>query len=336
MDEKQVSEEKKPSQDCNELIVSLPREKGWITPYLHLFQGFWYSSSEIQAISTFQNHFQAKDNDIVVASVPKSGTTWLKALTFAIVKRENFPSLENHPLLVFNPHELVPPFEFVIYDETNWQVHELPKMPEPRIFGTHVPFSSLAKSIKETNTKIVYICRNLFDTFISTWVFVNRIMPEFLPALPLEEAFERYCKGIIGFGPSWNHILGYWRESIARPDKVLFLKYEDVKEDVVFNVKKIAEFLGCPFTKEEESNGVIENIIKLCSFENMKELKVNKCGTMGKGRIVENKYFFRKAEMGDWVNYFSPSMVEKLSKIIEEKLSGSDLSFRVYDLNNSI
>jgi len=126
----------------------------------------------------------------------------LKALTFAIVHRQHFPSLENYPLLVFNPHERVPPFEFVIYDEINDQTHDLSKIPEPRIFGTHVPFTSLAKSIKESNCKIIYICRNLFDTFVSTWVFVNKIMPKFLPSLPLEEAFERYCMGIIGFGPS--------------------------------------------------------------------------------------------------------------------------------------
>jgi len=85
MDEQEANQENKLSQDCKELIIiSLPREKGWITPYLYLFQGFWHSSTEIHAISTFQNHFQAKDNDIVVASVPKSCTTWLKALTFAI------------------------------------------------------------------------------------------------------------------------------------------------------------------------------------------------------------------------------------------------------------
>ncbi|KAL2326327.1 hypothetical protein Fmac_025385 [Flemingia macrophylla] len=324
MNLQEVSEEDKLSQDCKELVLSLPKEKGWLTPYLYLYQSFWYSPTEIQAINNFQNHFQAKDNDVIIASVPKSGTTWLKALTYAIVNRQHFPSPENHPLLNYNSHELVPPFELVIYDDIyHGKIHDLSNMTEPRLFGTHIPFTSLAKSIEETNCKIIYICRNLFDTFISTWIFVNKIMPEILPTLPLEEAFERYCKGVIGYGPSWNHILGYWKESVARPSKVLFLKYEDLKEDINFNVKKIAEFLDFPFTKEEENDGVIENIIKLCSFEKMKELKVNKYGTMGEGRIVENRYFFRKAEIGDWVNYLSPAMVEKLSKIIEEKLSGS-------------
>jgi estrone sulfotransferase len=122
-------------------------------------------------------------------------------------------------------------------------------------------------------------------------------------------------------------MLGYFKESIARPNNILFLKYEDLKEDINFYVKKIADFLGCPFTLEEENNGVIDDIINLCSFEKMKELEANKFGVTG--WKIEKKDYFRKAEVGDWINYLSPTMIEKLSKIIEEKLSGSNLSFKV-------
>jgi len=122
-------------------------------------------------------------------------------------------------------------------------------------------------------------------------------------------------------------MLGYLKVSIARPNKILFFKYEDLKEDINFHVKRIADFLGCPFTQAVESNGVIENIINLCSFEKMKGLEANKYGVLG--RICEKKYFFRKAEIEDWINYLSPSMVEKLSKILEEKLNGSSISFKV-------
>ncbi|QCD85682.1 desulfoglucosinolate sulfotransferase A/B/C [Vigna unguiculata] len=143
--------------------------------------------------------------------------------------------------------------------------------------------------------------------------------------LTIEETLEKYCKGILGFGPTWEHMLGYWKESIANPNKVLFLKYEELKEDVNFYVKRVAEFLDCPFTEEEESSGVIESIINLCSLEKMKNLEVNKAGTFCGN--FEKKYLFRKGEIGDWVNYFSPAMIEKLSKTMEEKLEGSGLSF---------
>ena len=53
---------------------------------------------------------------------------------------------------------------------------------------------------------------------------------------------------------------------------------------------------------------------------------MNKSGDIG--IIAEKKNFFRKGKIGDWKNYFSP-MIEKLSKIIEEKLGGSGLSFKV-------
>ncbi|KAG4960011.1 hypothetical protein GLYMA_13G191400v4 [Glycine max] len=321
-------EEDKLSQECKELILSLPRERGWRTRYIYLFQGFWCQPLEIQAIITFQKHFQAKDSDVIVATIPKSGTTWLKALTFAIVNRHTHSittSMSSHPLLTSNPHELVPFIEYTVYGNAPSHVPNLSNMTEPRLFGTHIPFHALAKSIKESNSRIIYICRNPLDTFVSTWIFLNKIKPEHLPEFELGEAFEKYCKGIIGFGPTWDQMLGYWKESIARPSKVLFLKYEDLKKDVNFHVKRIAEFLGWPFTSEEEGDGTIESIIKLCSFEKMKELEANKSGTFA--RNFERKYLFRKAEMGDWVNYLSPEMGEKLSQIMEEKLSGSGLSF---------
>ncbi|KAJ7949398.1 Sulfotransferase [Quillaja saponaria] len=321
-----VAEEEKLSHECKQLLLSLPKEKGWRTPHLYLYQNFWCQPTEIQAIMSFQKHFQAKESDIVLASIPKSGTTWLKALAFAIVNRKPSAISKNHPLESSNPHDLVPFFEYKLY--ANDQLPDLSTMTEPRLFGTHVPFASLPNSIVKSNCRIVYICRNPFDTFVSIWHFLNKIKPRSSPSVSLEEAFEMYCNGVIGFGPFWTHMLGYWKESIEKPDKVLFLKYEDMKGDLSFQLKKLAKFLGSPFSVEEERKGVIEKIAKLCSFESMKQLEVNKSGKSIKN--FENKNLFRKAEVGDWVNYFSPLMVDKLSKLMEEKLGGSGLSFRVF------
>ncbi|QCD85610.1 desulfoglucosinolate sulfotransferase A/B/C [Vigna unguiculata] len=307
------------------LTLSLQKENSWAQPYpLYLFQNFWCPKIHIEAIHRFQQHFQAKDNDVIVASFPKSGTIWMKALAFAISSHQSFSSFENHPLLTSNPHELVPFLEFT-FGGVNHDIQN--QILEPRIFGTHTPFHSLPASIKDSDCKIIYICRDPFDNFVSAWTYFNKVRPLSLPAVTKEEAFEMYCNGIVDYGPWWSHVLGFWNESVAKPNKVMFLKYEDLKDNTGFHVRKIGELLGCPFTEEDEKNGKVESIIKLCSFEKMKDLEVNKSGVVGRGRI-EKKNFFRKGEKGDWVNYFSPPMVEKLSKIVAEKLGDSGLSFK--------
>lgn len=315
------------SYEFQEMLDSLPKERGWRTRYLHLFQGFWCQAKEIQAIMSFQKHFQSLPNDVVLATIPKSGTTWLKALTFTILNRhrfEIFPSTD-HPLLTSNPHDLVPFFEYKLY--ANGAVPDLSGLASPRTFATHVPFGSLKDSIEEPGVKVVYLCRNPFDTFISSWHYINNIKSECVSPVSLDEGFDLYCRGVIGFGPFWEHMLGYWRESLKRPEKVFFLKYEDLKEDVESNLKKLASFLGVPFTEEEERNEVVKAIADLCSFESLKKLEVNKSNKSIKN--FENRFLFRKGEVSDWVNYLSPSQVERLSALVDDKLGGSGLTFRL-------
>lgn len=140
----------------------------------------------------------------------------------------------------------------------------------------------------------------------------------------MEETVEMLCQGVQCFGPNWDHTLGYRKASLEKPEKVLFLKYEDMKEDVVLYVKRIAEFLGCPFTEDEVARGVVEEISKFCSFENMKNMEVNVTGKLA-NTDIQNKIFFRKGEVGDWKNHLPESVSERLIKLMQEKLGDADL-----------
>lgn len=93
------------------------------------------------------------------------------------------------------------------------------------------------------------------DQFILEWKFITRRNNSHLD---LDEAFERTCNGIQSFGPFWDHVLGYWKASKEQPDKILFLKYEDLKEDGTFYIKRMADFLGCPFSEDEVTQGVVQ------------------------------------------------------------------------------
>ncbi|KAF3528938.1 hypothetical protein DY000_02043603 [Brassica cretica] len=140
------------SQECKNLISSLPSEKDFTGRKLYNYQGSWYYPNTLQAILNFQTHFQARDSDIILASLPKSGTTWLKALAFAVVHRNKYaPNLESHPLLSDNPHNLVRFLELDLYVKN--QCPGLEELPSPRIFATHVPFQTLHESLRDSPCK---------------------------------------------------------------------------------------------------------------------------------------------------------------------------------------
>ncbi|PSS24510.1 Cytosolic sulfotransferase [Actinidia chinensis var. chinensis] len=269
---------------------------------------------------------QPQETDLILATYPKSGTTWLKALIFAIVTRTTYPLTEN-PLLFNSPHELVPFLEFGLYH--NNPSPDLEGIPKPRIFSTHMPYTALPTSIFDSKCRVVYICRNPWDQLVSFWHFstsaAKRWSTEY--SISLDETLDMFCRGVISFGPFWDHVLGYWKASQGMPNKVLFLKYEDLKEDIMGQTKLLAQFLGFPFSVEEEGGGVVEEVSRLCSFENLKELEVNKTGKLSSGR--DKSAFFRKAEVGDWSNYLTPPMAEKMKKLIQEKFEGSGLMFKM-------
>ncbi|KAK7275694.1 hypothetical protein RIF29_16816 [Crotalaria pallida] len=314
------------TQECKELIHTLPKVKGWIGNHLHQYEGFWYPTRSLQGLLTCQKHFQALDADILLVTIPKSGTTWLKALAFALLNRKRYEDMHihDHPLLTTNPHDLVPFLELNIYVEKD-RIPDLNLLSSPRLFATHLPYVSLPKSVKESNCKIVYLCRDPKDTFVSMWHFANKLRPESIGANSLEECFDTFCRGMNPYGPYWDHILGYWKESLERPEKIMFLKFEDMKIEPTIVLKKLAEFVGCSFSKEEEYKGIVDGILNLCSFDNLSNLQVNKTGKLRFG--VENKVYFRRGEVGDSKNLLTVEMNEMINTIVEKKLGEHGLRF---------
>ncbi|KAK6243999.1 hypothetical protein QUC31_010408 [Theobroma cacao] len=199
------------------------------------------------------------------------------------------------------------------------------------LIATHAPYPSLPKSVLDCSSdhcKIVDICREPKDAFVSMFHFAAKRRSKEIEPISLEEAFHLFCEGKSVFGPCWDHILQYWKASQERPDKVMFLKYEDMLNDSVLYVKKLAELMGYPFSSDEEQVGAVQEIVDLCSFENLSNLEINKTGKRYAGDSeATNKSFFRKGKVGDWQNYLT--MAQRLDKIMEQKLSGSGLTFEL-------
>ncbi|XP_019180997.1 PREDICTED: cytosolic sulfotransferase 12-like [Ipomoea nil] len=315
------------TQAFRELISSLPRERGWLTPNIYNYKGFWLGAFHLQGALRFQQHFQAQDSDIMLITLPKSGTIWLKALVFALITREQFLASQEtpHPLLTNNPHELIPFVDVSYAREPTPDFPPISNGVKVRVVSTHFPYAFLPESVRKTDCKLIYLCRSPKDTVVSYWHFANRMRGENneMKEISLEEAVENYCRGVSLGGPFWDHTLGYWKESSENPRKVLFVKYEEMKEKPEVHLRRLAAFLGCPFSEEEEEGGVVGEILRLCSFDNLSGLEVNRSGKGVFG--TTNSVMFRKGEVGDWRNHLTDEMASRVDQIVEEKFNGSGL-----------
>ncbi|XP_062221021.1 cytosolic sulfotransferase 16-like [Phragmites australis] len=300
--------------------ASLQSSKGLGSFPYRKYDGFWYAEHLMAPTLAMQDTFVARPT-----TMPKSGTTWLKALAFCVMHRgRHEPADERHSLLVSSPHELVA-FLHSLYENHGSAPPGplLEKTPPPRVLAVHTPFSALPVSVRESGCRIVYLCRDPKDAFVSLRHYLDEIKPAGCAMTPFPEAFDLFCDGVSPFGPVWDHMAEYWKESVARPEEVMFLRYEHLKEDTVESVRRLAEFLG---TDEEAARGVPEAVVALCSTARMRSVEANRDRVHGHDRwVFKNSAFFRKGEVGDWKAHMTAEMAWRLDGLVE-KLRGSGLS----------
>ncbi|XP_037469369.1 cytosolic sulfotransferase 5-like [Triticum dicoccoides] len=327
-----------PHADLAEIMPSLPTAPGFPPYRLRRYGGFWHTDLYLKFIGASHACFKPRPTDVLLASFPKTGTTWLKALAFSALNRAAHPPSvgADHPLHRNSPHDLVRFLELANQDDDGLIYEEIPS---PRLLATHVPYSLLPRGITGTEDgsggRIVYVCRDPKDTFVSFWHYHEKTTATLQrmadvggasAAMPtFEEAFELFCQGQSVAGPQWRHTLEYWEASRRSPDQVLFLRYEDMLLDPSGSLMKLAAFMACPFSPEEEAAGVVRDIVKLCSLGTLKGLEVNRRGSTMLG--LKNEAFFRNGTVGDWSNCMTPAMAARLDGIVAEALQGSMLTF---------
>jgi hypothetical protein len=323
-----------------ELIPLLPLETR-CTPFpLRQLGGFWLPEMVLPGVAAAHARLKPRPDDVVLASFPKSGTTWLKALAFATLNRAHHPPADpGHPLRLQNPHDIISflelPSALAEGDGGGREEELFAALPSPRLLSTHLPYHLLPERVttESSGCRVVYVCRDSKDAFVSGWMFYKKIAAAKAaggdtpppPTYPLEAAFELFCDGRFVGGPQWLHVLGYWEESRRRPDKVLFLRYEVMLRDPARSVRKLAEFMSCPFSGEEEAAGAVGAVVELCSLGSLKGSKGNQSGT-STALGIDKGLYFRKGEAGDWRNHLSPEMAVRLDEIVGSALQGSGLT----------
>jgi aryl sulfotransferase len=218
--------------------------------------------------STIWNDFKFRDDDIIIASYMKAGTTWVQQIMSQLIfnGQEGLPVADMSPWLDLR----VPPKEI--------KLQEVEKQAHRRFLKTHLPVDALVFSPR---VKYVYVARDGRDVVWSVYnhhTTANHLWYEAMndtPGLvgpkvePPPDSIRQYFNDWLeqDGGPfwwsMWENTRTWW--AIRHLPNVLLVHFARLKADMPGEIRRIAEFLDIAI---DEANW--EAVLEHCSFAYMK------------------------------------------------------------------
>lgn len=225
--------------------------------------------------------FVPRQDDIYVATYPRSGTTLVQMIVHQAISRSE-PS--------FTHISQVSPW----FERSCAHGQNMEEFGSPRILKTHLPFRAVPKQAG----KYLYVTRNGLDVAVSYFHFYQSHMG-FRGTLP--QFFEHFIRGKVHFGSWFEHVAG-WRGQGGDP-RFLFLDYADLVTDLAGSCRRIIEF--CEFDTPTDA---LPEIVRRCGFEFMKqhEEKFDHATEILLERGVKTNMFIRRGQVGDWTSRLAP------------------------------
>lgn len=249
--------------------------------------------------STIWNNLTFRDDDIVIATYAKSGTTWMQQIVAQMLLGPD-PDLavaEMSPWLDLR----VPP-QAVKLPVVEAQTHR-------RFIKTHLPVDALVFS---PHAKYLYIGRDGRDVVWSMYnhhVSANATWYEALNDTPgrvgppIESPpsdIREYWRDWMDrdghpFWPFWENVRTWWE--IRDLPNVMFVHFNQLKRDMAGEMRRIARFLEIP-VDEAEWNAILE----YCSFDWMKANATKSVPLGGAFWDAGAQVFINKGVNGRWAD----------------------------------
>lgn len=263
-----------------------------------------------------------------LASFPKSGNTWVRAMISSLIYSDNG---------VFN-FEIIKKIQqfpnkkhFEKFTDKYQNVHELKKFwiaaqerinldKKIKFLKTHhinCKIDEYAFTNKNNTLATIYVIRDprsLVESF-SNYYKINKdaaikniTSKELVSGAGFIKNKQNNVFTIIG---SWNDHYNSWTKANAN---LLILKYEDLLIDPLKELNKIIVFLK-KFIDFDYNDFKIQNIISSTSFENLEKME-KEIGFFEVADIENNQNkikFFNKGKQNDWRKYLNENEIEYIS-----------------------
>ncbi len=253
--------------------------------------------------STIWNDFRFRDDDIVISTYAKSGTTWMQQMIGQMMMGPN-PDLEVGELSPWL--DLRVPPKAVKLPMVEAQTHR-------RFLKTHLPVNALVFSPK---AKYIYIGRDGRDVL---WSFYNhhvnanetwyaalndtpgRVGPpiERPPSDVRQYWHDWLSRDGYPFWPFWDNIRSWY--AIRGLPNVLLVHFANLKRDMPGQMRRIAAFLDIPIDEAKW-----KTIVEYCSFDWMKAHATKSVPLGGAFWDAGAAVFIHRGVNGRWADVLSP------------------------------
>jgi hypothetical protein len=260
------------------------------------------AAAKLQWVRLAHLEFIPRPDDIFIVTYPRSGTTWMQMILYQLTTdgSMDFPHI----------YEYCPWFERSSRSALGFEAR-----PSPRLFKSHLTYRKIPKG----PCKYIYVARDGKDVAFSYYHLYrsyNGFEGMFL------EFFDRFLRGKVKFGSWFEHVRGWWRH---RDDpNVLFLRYEDLLDDLEGGIRKIIAF--CRFEIAPEQ---MPTILERCRFPFMKQRESQFDPVTGAAweQGVQGRAFLRTGRTGDGKGQLSPEQAERFDRAFEKLLGPTGINF---------
>src|ERR1700687_5432529 len=197
-----------------------------------------------------------RPDEMLLASYPKSGTTWLRFL----IANLRHPDRE---VGYGNLHHLILDLEVSVE-------RDFDRAPRPRIIKTHGSFDPRYR-------RVIYMVRDPRDVALSHYEHLRKLRrtdDEF----PMEDFIQRFLAGgdtasrvSTAHTGSWGENAGSWLATRSRHSGFLLVRYEDLLDGTTRELMRVADFAGLPATPERISQAIERSSVERSFGDEMGE-----------------------------------------------------------------
>ena len=251
--------------------------------------------------------------DVAVVSFGKSGRTWLRVM------------ISRYYQLVFGIPESVL-LGFDNYHRRNAKI--------PKIFFTHDNYikdytGEFDSKASFYGKKVVLMVRNPKDIAVSQYFqWQHRMRPakkklnQYPPDGATVSAYDFVMDPNCGL-PDIVDYLNLWASEAERVEKLLIVRYEDMRSDPNKTLRRVMEFIN----DDASDSDAIDGAVEYSSVENMRKLEEKNVFWLAGGRMKPGKkgdpntYKVRRAKVDGYKDYFNEVEAAEIDRLVSHDLS---------------